>query len=1601
MSSTAPAHLLTSTRRRAWTPVAVLLAALLALGTVMTPAASAVQPGAHGGQLVSNTNAANWTPHVLDGFVGAIAEVGDTVVVGGNFAQIATAADPTTAINRPFLFSFQRNTGVLNTAFSPVVNGEITSIVPTGDGQTVWIAGGFNTLNGQTVRNLAKVDLATGQRVTAFRPPALNGQVNDLHLRNGKLYLTGRFTTAGSQSRPLLAAVDPVTGALDPDVRASFTDPRNNGFLTIGTADITPDGTRMIVAGNFTRVNGLDRYQIAMLDLTTSPVSVANWQTSRYGNSGPTVFPTYMRDVDFSPNGSFFVVVTTGAYSAPGGDLRDTAARWETGATGTGLQPTWVDYSGGDTLTAVAVTDTAVYVGGHQRWSNNPFAADRVGPGAVSREGLVALDIRSGATLSWNPGRTRAVAVYELVATNQGLWVGSDTDRIAGFQYRGRIAFLSLDPSTTMPAEFTGELPAQVVSLGVGTTTNSTRTRTFTGTGSGTPTQLVPWTPADLPGGPALWLDADAANTVSTSGSSVTEWRDRSGNNRHATQSSSSNRPQLSAASMGGRNSLQFDGSDDRLVFDGAFLANTGYTVASAVARTSSRSDNYFLGGTGTSTNSNLFTGWRSNSVFTHSQYSNLYDMSVPSYSSPTTQVSVTRSSTAGKDTSINGTVAGSTANSALLSGWSGSAVGRANSDFFAGRVGEIVIARSSVSDVDRQRLEGYLAHKWGTTASLPANHPFRDAAPQTAAAGPVDPTSTSAWSNVRGAFMVDGKLYTGWSDGTFRVQDYDGTTFGPQSTVPLALIEGNSASLNRFATEDLPNVTGMFYDKATGRLYFTRSDSNSLLYRRFSPESRIVGGERMASASGAGGVSWSNVRSMFLASGKLYTSDGTGNLVARDWSAATGLPTGAATTVSGPTIDGDNWFARDAFVYAQAGVAVPNTPPTASFTSSCTNGSCQFDASASADPDGTIASYIWNFGDSTSPGTGVTANHIYAASGTYTVSLTVTDNRGASSTTTGTVQVTLPNVVPVAAFNPVCTGLDCAFDGSASADPDGTIVSWAWDFGDGATSSSPLPAHSYAAAGTYVVSLTVTDDRGATNTKTTNLAVIDPNATPTVTFRAATGIAVNSTSATVQVPSSVEAGDVMVLIATSASTTAALTGPAGWTLLDAASDGIATAQTAAWTRTATASDAGTNVRVNSAATAKMTLQLSAYDGANAVSAHQVAFDTVSRTERTTPTVAVTTPGSAVVSFWADKSNDNSGWTLPAAVSLRHQAVGSGNGRMTAALTDTTPVGAGPAGGLTAVGTSANRRGIVWSIVVAPDTTAPNLLPTAAFTSNCTALACTFDASGSTDPDGTITSYAWSFGNGTTATGVTANRTYAAAGTYNVSLTVTDDRGATNTTTRAITVTPPVAANVAFRAATGTNVNSTSATLTIPSAVAAGDLMVMIATTNGTSGTLSTPAGWTLVNSGSNASMGATSVLWSRVAGPTDAGSTVTVANTVTAKMALQLSAYGNAGGITAHAVAFDTVNRATRTTPIVPVSTGGSALVSYWADKSGATTTWTPPAAAQLRHLSVGSGSGRITAALADSGSLNTGTAGGLSATADSSNARGITWSVVIAPSA
>ncbi|QHT54781.1 PKD domain-containing protein [Cellulomonas sp. H30R-01] len=180
----------------------------------------------------------------------------------------------------------------------------------------------------------------------------------------------------------------------------------------------------------------------------------------------------------------------------------------------------------------------------------------------------------------------------------------------------------------------------------------------------------------------------------------------------------------------------------------------------------------------------------------------------------------------------------------------------------------------------------------------------------------------------------------------------------------------------------------------------------------------------------------------------------------------------------------------------------LPNQPPVGAFTSTPTDLAVAFDATGSTDSDGTVAGYAWTFGDGAT-GTGATPSHTYAAGGTYTVTLTVTDDKGATAQVVHDVTVVAPNQPPTAGFTAAPTDLTVAFDAGTSSDPDGTITQHAWTFGDGATGDGPAPTHTYAAGGDYQVTLTVTDDRGGSAQTVRTVTVVAPNQAPVAAFTA------------------------------------------------------------------------------------------------------------------------------------------------------------------------------------------------------------------------------------------------------------------------------------------------------------------------------------------------------------------------------------------------------------------------------------------------------------------------------------------------------------------
>ena len=441
--------------------VSTLCTVALVVGSTLPAQASLSQPA------VVSDNPADTTPHVLitdtSYDVRAFAQVGDTVYAGGRFAQVQ---DPsmTTTYDRQNFVAFDSQTGVispLNLSF----DGMVGAIEATADGSALFIGGAFSTVNGITRRGIMKYDLVNNQIDPTFAPTGMR-TVSDIKLANGAVIAAGNFTKK-------LMALDPTTGADTGAINITVTgvvDPANE--TKIQYIAVSPDGTRLVATGNFTTVNGQSRRRALELNLGAT-ATLSTWHAPRFDvNCVATSRLISAQGVDFSPDGSYFVIVATGGPTGTNG-ICDAAARFETANVSGNAQPTWINWTGGDTLYSVAVTGAAVYVGGHQRWLDNPQGHDSAGPGAVSRPGIGAIDPVTGMALPWNPTKSRNHGTMVLYATPQGLWVGSDGTEFGHEPHNG-IGFAPLDPGhdTTRPNTFIDSGPS-------GTVTDTSATFSF------------------------------------------------------------------------------------------------------------------------------------------------------------------------------------------------------------------------------------------------------------------------------------------------------------------------------------------------------------------------------------------------------------------------------------------------------------------------------------------------------------------------------------------------------------------------------------------------------------------------------------------------------------------------------------------------------------------------------------------------------------------------------------------------------------------------------------------------------------------------------------------------------------------------------------------------------------------------------------------------------------------------------------------------------------------------------------------------------------------------------------------------------------------
>jgi len=184
-----------------------LVSAAVLVGLLAQPGAAVNVPQA----AVVSANPADWTPHVLDGKVDAIVQVGNKIVAGGLFTRVASAAAPATAIPRSNIFAFDAATGAIDSRFAPALDGQVESLAVAPDGLHVFAGGSFTKINGVAQKSLVKLRLRDGAGITAFKGRT-SARVKDMAVSGGRLYMGGTFKTANGVARTALAAVDPVTG---------------------------------------------------------------------------------------------------------------------------------------------------------------------------------------------------------------------------------------------------------------------------------------------------------------------------------------------------------------------------------------------------------------------------------------------------------------------------------------------------------------------------------------------------------------------------------------------------------------------------------------------------------------------------------------------------------------------------------------------------------------------------------------------------------------------------------------------------------------------------------------------------------------------------------------------------------------------------------------------------------------------------------------------------------------------------------------------------------------------------------------------------------------------------------------------------------------------------------------------------------------------------------------------------------------------------------------------------------------------------------------------------------------------------------------------
>ena len=1116
------------------TPPRWLRAISLAAATTLIASALMVVSGATAQADVAPTSSTPSTvassplPTVqVDGVVWAQVVIGNTVYVGGNFttAQPAGAAAGVGGVARANMLAYNLQTGALISSFAPGFNSQVRGLAASPDGSRLYAVGSFTKVNGVVHDRLVALNPTSGSVVPAFSPD-LNGQALSVAVSSTTVYVGGQFTSADGVARGRAAAVRVSDGSLLPWA-PSVPDHSVRALL------VSPDSSKVVLGGDFLSVNGSSApgYGMAAVDAING--------TNLPWTVGQTVQDAGDKAAIFSLSSDGTNVYGTGFVAAPGGNLEGVFnASWADGSIN------WIEDCHGDTYGATAMNGV-VYEVGHSHECQTVDSFPQTDPDWHFQRSL-AYTVAATGTLGHNqyggyadwagqPAPTQ-LAWYPDIASgtftgqSQGAWsatsakgyllLGGEFPTVNGQRQTGlaRFATTAIAADTDGPRLTGTPFKPNVRSNAAGTATVSWRANydrddqtlkydVFRNGDTTTPIYstsaqsrdwfdrpVLSYTDRNLTPGASYSYQlkaTDAAGNVSwgySAAVTIASPKTALGAYDAAVLSDGAQNYWRLSDAAGATTAADTAGPDNLAVQTGVTFGGAGASQSGTSATFSGDSSGFASGQTiqrapqtfsveawfkTTSTSGGRIVGFGSNNGTidpTKSITSSNYDRQIYMDGSGRVSFGVWNGS---------GNVISSP--SALNDGrWHHvvGTLGAGTQQFFV----DGVRAGSLSNVVNAQDYYGYW--RIGGDSTWAGSQWFSGAVADVAVypAALSSTTVRSHWGlagNVVAAAPKDAYGAAVFADAPDRYWRLD----EPSGATSAADASGNgdigaySGGVNLGDPGALAGSTGSAatFDGTTGALASGQQMAGPTTYSAelWFKTTTDQGGKLIGFGNAQTGISSSYDRQVWMSrSGHLSFGTYTGqlNVVTTDGTFNDGAWHHVVATQGS---DGMN-------LYVDGGLVGSNPQ-------------------SQAQPyDG-----YWRVGGDNLDGWD-DASRYFAGTidevAVYGTELSADRIRAHHDFGVGN-----QNVPPTAAFTSTAKNLTASFDAAGSTDTDGAVKTYAWVFGDGSTGDGVSPSHTYGAAGTYTVKLTVTDDGGASASASNKVTVTAPNAAPVASFTTST----------------------------------------------------------------------------------------------------------------------------------------------------------------------------------------------------------------------------------------------------------------------------------------------------------------------------------------------------------------------------------------------------------------------------------------------------------------------------------------------------------------